>query len=288
MTENELQENQLALEKTLAALESAVAQKDQAAEAAARAQLGQIALLNGNFAEAIDNFEGARAIAEALGLAGLQLQTLYGLTQAAAGANDANQAVVYGKQTIEQAHQVNAQEEEVQAIQTVTGILAQHGTYGETIPYLLRGVEIAGHAQNADWELKFLSDLGMAYYLNDEMLNAENYTRQAYDLALNNQKKLEEAILAGRLSSIRADMGKIEIAIDLNKHAIQLAQELNDPILEAEQLVLLAMNYLDLGAADKAESPLQQAKKLYLELDEIKYLVQVEKLLQDLHSQKSS
>lgn len=269
MTDNEMQEN------------------EKESQAAAYVQLGQTTLMEGDFNAATAHFEHALSIADPLGLPAIELQALYGLTQASAGANKPSQAVRYGEQVIDKARQANAQAEEVQAIQTLTGILAENGNFGETLPHLLRGVEIARQKQDNDWELKFLSDLGMAYYLNDDLANADTYLQQAYDNAVRFQKKLEEAILAGRLSSVRADLGKLEAAIELNKHAVELAKDLNDPILKAEQLVLLGMNHLELDVPDQAEAYLQQAKKIYLELDEIQFLVQVEKLLHEIHNQEN-
>lgn len=275
-----------AIKTHLAALESAVAQKDQEGEASARVQLGQTYLLGGNYESASENFEIALLTAGQLGLAAIELQALYGLTQAAAGANQRNLAVSYGERVIDKARLVNAHAEEVQAIQTITGILSEHREFGKTIPYLLRGLEIVQEIRENDWALKFLSDLGMAYYLNDDLPNAASYMQKAYDHATRSQKKLEEAVLAGRLASVRADMGNLAIAVELNKHAVELAEELDDPMLKAEQLVLLAMNHLELDAAGEAEVRLQQAKKIYLALDEIKFLVQVEKMLHEIRNQK--
>lgn len=288
MTDIHNQQNQKTLDETIEMLENAVARNDQKAEAAARVQLGQIYLLDENFSEAAKNFELALSIAQQSGWVSIELQALSGLIQTAAADNQIDQAVAYSEQAISKARQANAQAEEVQAIQTITGILSQNRAFERTIPYLLRGVEIARQKPDPDWELKFLSDLGMAYYLTDDLPNAESTLESAYDHAVRFQKKLEEAILAGRLASVRADMGKIDAAIELNKHALDLAKELNDPLLEAEQLVLLAMNYLEMDAAGEAEGCLQQAKKIYLEQDDIKFLVQVEKLLHEIRRQKNA
>ncbi len=275
-----------AVENYATALETAREIGNREAEAASRVHLGQTFLLDEDFESAIENFELALDIADQLGLVAIEMQALFGLTQACAGANRTSLAGIYGEQVVNKAHQAGAQAEEVQAILTLANIFSQNDQNDKSIPYLLRGLEIAQEKQDKDWELKFLADLGIAYYMSDDLENANDSLGKAYEIAAQFQRLQEEAYLAGQLASVRADQGELESAIELNKRAIQLSEENENQLFKGEQLVFLAMNSTDLGIVDGVQEYLKEAKEIFSKNNRMDLLDQVEEIVKSLGSVK--
>jgi tetratricopeptide (TPR) repeat protein len=160
--------------------------------------------------------------------------------------------------------------------------LTQNKQYTKAITRLQRGIEISQVRQDKDWELKFLTDLGTSYYLNDDLDNALNYIEKAYETAVRLQQRQEEAFTAGRLASIQADRGELDASNELVKRSLKFVEEIEQPILQVEQLVLLAMNHQELGDRNEVIMHLEKALGLYQQVGHLDLVEEIESLRKEL------
>lgn len=256
-----------AVENYATALDTAKTLGNAEAEAASRVHLAQAFLIDEGYEEAIENFELGLSIADREGHFLIELQALHGLTQACAGINNTSLASIYGEQLVNKTRHANLPAKELSAIQLLVSVYHQAQNYSKAIPFLERAVELSRKVDDGNWELKNLVDLGTAYYLTDDLAKAKHHLEDALDKAKHLQQDHEAAFIAGRLASVLADSGKYEDSNQLIEDTLQLAEQLDLPLLKGEQLVLQALNFQDQGDLNRSQEVLNQAILLYQEID---------------------
>jgi len=256
-----------AVENYATALDSAKALGNAEAEAASRVHLAQAFLADEGYEEAIENFELGLSIADRDGHFLIELQALHGLTQACAGVGNTSLASIYGEQLVNKTRHANLPAKELSAIQLLVSVYHQAQNYSKAVPFLERAVKLSRTVNDDNWELKNLVDLGTAYYLTDDLANGKKTLQDALEKAKHLQQDHEAAFIAGRLASVLADSGEYEDSNQLIDDTLQLAEQLDLPLLKGEQLVLKAMNYQDQGDLKHSREALDQAIALYQEID---------------------
>jgi hypothetical protein len=73
------------------------------------------------------------------------------------------------------------------------------------------------------------------------------------------------------MGALLAEREALDEALEYGKKAVEGAERVDDPLILAEQLVLLALTYRDLNLTDKASSASQQAAELYQQLGEVDF-----------------
>lgn len=271
-----------AVENYATALETARILNNSEAEAASRIHLAQAFLADGGYQEAIENFELGLAIADQEDYFLIELQALHGLTQACAGTGNTSLAAIYGEQLVNKTRHANLPAKELSAIQTLAGVFHQAENYARAIPHLERALELSRQVGDDNWELKSLVDLGTACYLSDDLSQAKSILEDALNKARHLQQDHEAAVISGRLASVLADAGEIRESNQLIQETLKLAETLDLPLLQGEQLVLQAFNYQDQGENKKAREILEQAITLYREIERMDLMEGAEQLLKGI------
>ena len=256
-----------AVENYATALDTAKTLGNAEAEAASRVHLAQAFLIDEGYEEAIENFELGLSIADREGHFLIELQALHGLTQACAGVGNTSLASIYGEQLVNKTRHANLPAKELTAIQLLVSIYHQAQNYSKAIPFLERAVALSREVNDDNWELKNLVDLGTAYYLTDDLAQGETFLQDALEKAKHLQQDHEAAFIAGRLASVLADSGKYEDSNQLIDDTLQLAEQLDLPLLKGEQLVLKALNFQDQEDIERSREVLNQAVSLYQAID---------------------
>jgi len=256
-----------AVENYAIALDTAKILGNGEAEAASRVHLAQTFLIDEGYEEAIENYELGLAIADREGHFLIELQALHGLTQACAGVGNTSLASIYGEQLVNKTRHANMPAKELSAIQLLVGVYNQTQNYNKAIPFLIRGVELSREVGDDNWELKNLVDLGTAYYLADDLVKSKDYLQDALEKAQHLQQDHEAVFIAGRLASVQADSGEYVESNQLIEDTLQLAEQLDLPLLKGELLVLKGLNFQDQEDLNRSREILLQAIDLYREIE---------------------
>jgi tetratricopeptide (TPR) repeat protein len=143
-------------------------------------------------------------------------------------------------------------------------------------------IDMARAEKNRDKEVNFLLSLGESYMLNDKLEEALETYQLALDGAQRLQRQADRGYLSGRIGFILAELGKIDESITYHNEALRLAREYEYPELEAEQLSMLAMAYLDNGENEKALDFANQSLQVYLEAEQLDESEKVRRLISQI------
>jgi tetratricopeptide (TPR) repeat protein len=263
-------------------LDAAKALKKPQSESHYQIIIGNIYLMKEDYGPAEEYFKYALDIGARLKNTNIEFAAFESLLQLSIQINDPGLALFNGEQTIRLAREINDVGAEAENIQRLTQFLLELGKYEAAIPYLERGLVLAGTAHDAEWQMDMLARLGLAHYYLDALDQAEEMLLKAYELATQLQKPIALAQIGSRLGVVKADKGDIQEALKYSEEAILVARAQELPELEGEQLILQAMNYLELGEPQEAKTLIEQGIDLYQRLERPDLIQNAENLLEQV------
>ena len=195
---------------------------------------------------------------------------------------DPELAIFNGEQAIRLARVIDDIGAEAENIKRLTQFLIDQGKYAAAIPFLEQGLVLAAQVHDAEGQMDMLAWLGLAHYYLDALDQADEMLLKAYELATQLQKPVALAQIGAKLGVVKADKGDIQEALKYSEEAIQVARAQELPELEGEQLILQAMNYLDLGEPQEAKTLIEQGIDLYRRLERPDLIHNAEQLLEQV------
>lgn len=234
------------------AMVNAQALGNRVAESAALVSLGNVLLANDEYQDAVEHFENALNLAAEADDSGTELAALTGLTRAHARLGKLRLATMYGEQAIRTAHDRAQYEHELQYVQLLATTLANHDQHAAAQRQFAYGLSVVEQHGLEHWRASMLGGLGATAYAQDDLPAAAAHFTAALDLvALAGESEQQLALLA-QLGAVQADMGATDQAIDTTKRALQLAHDVADSHMVAQQQFMLAMAFYDAGERDQA------------------------------------
>jgi tetratricopeptide (TPR) repeat protein len=265
-----------------AAYETALDLENHGAECSFITKLGNAFLLEGNTESAIEKYERALKLASALDDRNAEINILGGLFRAHALDKNVQLASIYGEKVITLAREFKHAEAEISNIVAFTSFLADNGKVPDTIPYLVRGAQIADDQNRLDLKLDMLVRLGLASYQEGHYDLALEHFNTAFVIASNVSDELTQLHVASYIASVYADMEQYENSITVATKALILAEKLEDLRLIAEQQILLAFNYRDCHQSMEAVRYCSAALESFKKLDDSAMVEQAQVLLESL------
>lgn len=256
--------------------------KNRAAEVSFLTKVANIFLLEGELKSAIGQYERALKIASEIEDRNAEINILGGLFRAHALEGDVNLASVYGDQVIHLARDSKHAEAEYSNIAAFASFLAEKGRAEDAVPYLERGIQIADEQKNIDLKSDMYTRLGMAYYQQRKYSQALEKFNQALESARAVSDLLSQVRVLGYIASLYADEENYPASIESADNALVLAKELEIPELMAEQQILLAFNYRDLGQTENAAKYCAEALETYKTLGDQAMIERAEILYNEL------
>lgn len=147
---------------------------------------------------------------------------------------------------------------------------------------LLQALHHALDVASTERKLELQMQLGDAYLDAALYPEAERAYRHALGIARAYENHVEEVILVGRLGVAQAEQGQLSQAIKHHQNAMALAQQRSLPVLQAEQLLMLAMAYAQQDDKDQARNCCSQAIGIYSVLGAQEGQAQAQQLLQQI------
>jgi tetratricopeptide (TPR) repeat protein len=259
--------------------------RNQAAEVSFLTKVANIFLLEGEIKSAVGQYERALKIASAIEDRNAEINILGGLFRAHALDGDVRLATVYGDQVIHLARDSKHAEAEYSNIAAFASFLAEKGKVEDAIPYLERGLQIADEQNNLDLKSDMLIRLGLAYSQQQQPAQALEEFNLALEMTRTVSDARTQARILGYIASLQADEGNLQASIAAAEGALSLAQELEIPELMAEQQILLAFNYRDLGQIEKAVHFCKAGIASYQDIGQTELTAQANTLLAELEDQ---
>ena len=243
---------------------------------------GHVYLITKDFGPAEEHFKNALDIGTRLKDPKIQLLAFESLFQLSIQIDEVGMVLFNGEQTLRIANEIEDIGAEAENIRRMVQFLFEKGDYERSIPFLERGLEIGQAIHDKSYQMDMLAQQGLGQYFLENLEKAEKLLFDAYQLATQMQKPVELAQIGGKLSVVKAERGALEEAIKYAQEAVQVAEAQNLPLLRGEQLVLLAMNYLDLDRPEDAREHLSMAEALYRELERDDLAGQAKDLLESI------
>ncbi len=264
------------------AIEQARLLGDHTAECTLLTRQANNSLAAGDFETAIDQYEAALDIASAIENRIAEINILGGLFRVHALAGHQHLAVLYGEKIIQLSRDIEHFEAEITNIHALARYLLEQGQAQAARAYLSEGLVLAEKHDSPEW----LSDLlvldGQAHYACGEHALAIESLNQAASLATGIGDKSRIAHILAYLSGIEAEREQLSDSIGYAERAVAFALELENKKMAGEQQLLLALNYRDLGKADKAIEYCRAAQASFEDCKAPEMLVKVEGLLAEL------
>jgi tetratricopeptide (TPR) repeat protein len=249
--------------------------------------IGHIYLKKKDYGPAEEYFKYALDTGARLKNPQIEFAAFESLLQMSIHMKDPEQSLFNGEQTIQLARVIDDVGAEAENIKQLTRFLIEQGQYEAALPYLERGLELAAKVHDVEWQMDMLAWLGLAHYYLDELDQADDLLLKAYELATQMQKPVALAQISAKLGCVKADKGDIQEALKYSEEAILVARAQELPELEGEQLILQAMNYLDLGEPQEAKTLIEQGIDLYQRLARPDLIQNAEKLLEQVSGELS-
>jgi tetratricopeptide (TPR) repeat protein len=147
--------------------------------------------------------------------------------------------------------------------ENLIGILLRQEQLVEAKAQLEVALDYARRKGPKERKLVHLMNLGRVCFDLGELEQSSQYYQSALETARVQQDQRSETTILGRLGALMAEQGDMEAALDYGEQAATSAEALADPLILAEQSVLLALTYRDVGKVEQALAASQQAADLY-------------------------
>ena len=135
-------------------------------------------------------------------------------------------------------------------------------------------------------KLVHLTNLGRVCFDLDELEEAEEYYQEALSEAKSQDDQRSEVIILGRLGALKADQSDMKQAVELGQTSAEKAEQIGDPLILAEQLILLALTYRDLDRREEAIAASTRAADLYRQQGEEAFSQSAQSLAEQLRAKK--
>ena len=200
-------------------------------EARALSNLGTIARLRGEFAEALERFRESLAIYEAIG------------DEAAVATSLSNISVVQGFDT---------------------------GDYQPAIENQLAALEIQDRLGDESGRYQSYANLGVIYDNMGDQAQAARYLDMALEGWRSVGNRPRVAATLGNLAGLRAKAGDLDTALELQREALAIRRELSNRSGEAYSLEMIGSILTKLGRVNEARESLEESLRIRRELGEPK------------------
>ncbi len=241
------------------ALDHAVRLGDRRAECRYALNKATVLTWIDDFSQALPVFERVRVLAEELEDPEAELISLRYLAEHLSKSADPARALPHGQRGLALSRTHDDRKATFSFYEAIILAHLRGGHASEARQTMRNAIECARAWGDAAKEVEMLINLGESCLV--ERLYEE--ALEAYQSALDGARRLQhhrdEANLVGRLGVVLAEMGRSEQAIAHHQQAVELARQHALPELEGEQLLMLALAYLDRQDAEQALSCCQNA-----------------------------
>ena len=155
--------------------------------------------------------------------------------------------------------------------ENLISVLMRQGQLHEAKAQLEIALDYARRKGPAERKLVHLMSLGRVCFEMGDLEASEKYYTQALEAAERQGHERSVITVLGRMGALLAEREALDEALEYGKKAVEGAERVDDPLILAEQLVLLALTYRDLNLTDKASSASQRAAELYQQLGEVDF-----------------
>jgi tetratricopeptide (TPR) repeat protein len=147
--------------------------------------------------------------------------------------------------------------------ENLISVLMRQGEMHQAKAQLEIALEYARRKGPAERKLVHLMSLGRVCFEVGELKSSKSYYQEALEAAERQGNQRSVITILGRLGALLAEREDLEGALNYGERAVRLAEEVEDPLILAEQLVLLALTYRDMNFADKSAAASERAAELY-------------------------
>jgi tetratricopeptide (TPR) repeat protein len=136
----------------------------------------------------------------------------------------------------------------------------------EALPQIEEALAYARRRGPRERVLVHLMSLGRVQFDLGEMVGAEEAYKEALGLAEDQENLRAVTTILGRLGALYAETDDLDAALRFGELAVTKAGEVHDSAIVAEQSILMAMTYRDLGRANDALQAASRARQAYQSL----------------------
>jgi tetratricopeptide (TPR) repeat protein len=254
LADNFLKENALdkAVEYFVMAYELAHELKNYSAECTFLTHIGNVFLLEGEYDSAIGQYERGLEIAGKLEDTNLEINILGGLFRANAQIGKTDIAIMYADKAIHSAASINHWEAESINLQTLVSFLVEKQYFKKAEIYIAKSFELSDEQQDPNLKQMMYITQGDIYYAKDEFDDSISKYDLAIESSVSHSNILPEILALTKKSSVLAEKGEIEQAIDIAIDGLAKAHKTENIELISDLQAMLAINYFDIGENDKA------------------------------------
>ena len=235
---------------------------DRQSEIGFHGNLGALLEWKEEYFQAAKIFEDVLAYVRETGDQEAEIQALRHLVQVCIKLKDDEKIIHYAQQGVAAAQEAEGEvlfffcDNIIAAHYRLNQLDAAHKVISE-------GIEYARALNDHKREVDFLISLGESYMLTNNLDKAFVSYQQALEGTRRYQRLVDQAYLLGRMGVVLAELNQTNEAIRYHEQALAMAQrhELTD--LEGEQLVMLAMAYLEEEQFDRARHYGETAVEIY-------------------------
>lgn len=166
--------------------------------------------------------------------------------------------------------------------ENLISVLMRQGQLREAKAQLEIALDYARRKGPAERKLVHLMSLGRVCFDLGELESSEKYYQEALEAADRQGHQRSTITILGRMGALLAERGDLQEAVEFGQQAVAKAEQVADPLILAEELVLLALTYRDLDLSEKAFEASQRAEQLYRQQGETDFAERARKLQQEV------
>lgn len=228
-----------------------------------RLGLGQARLASGKAAEAVEALEPAWDAARQAGDTVREKSTLKTLAEAYLQLDRRQDLLTTTERLLELAQAAGDHREAITQRENLITVLFSLDRPEEALPQIVEALEYARRRGPRERRLVHLLNLGRAHFELGNLAESEEAFKEALGLAEEQENVRAVATILGRLGALYAEGDDLEAALRFGELAVTKAVELDDAAVVAEQSILLAMTYRDLGRHAEAGMAAERARAAY-------------------------
>ncbi|MGA9531503.1 MAG: tetratricopeptide repeat protein [Anaerolineales bacterium] len=251
---------------------------------AARLGLGQARLAAGKARGAAEALEPAVEYARRNEDLAREREVLTSLSEAYLQLDRREALLATTERLLELAERNQDQREAITQRENLITVLFSLDRLEEALPQIEEALAYARRRGPRERKLVHLLNLGRVQYELGEYTDAEVAYKEALELAEDQENVRAVATILGRLGALYAEMDDLDAALRFGELAVTRAGDLHDAAIMAEQNILLAMTYQDLGRVQEASEAARRAKVAYKEQGESALAERANQLLDDLET----
>ena len=236
--------------------------EDQQSEIGFHGNLGALLEWKGAYLQAGEIFDDVVTYMRKTGNQEAEIQALRHLVQVTIKLKDNERIAQYAQQGLEAAKESN---DEILFFfyENLIGAYYRLNQLDDAHRVTTEAIAMARSANDRKREVDLLLNLGESYMLTNKLEKALSAYQQALSGTQRLQRIVDKAYLLGRIGIILAELNRTEEALRFHEQAIVMARKHALLDLEGEQLVMLAMAYLESGKLDEARAYGETAVQVY-------------------------